>query len=346
MKILPISSVASKPVPPRIPPKPVAAQPVNSAPVPPKMPPKMPPKPKVAEPVEEVKEEQVEQEQPFAESQVELQQEVQQDEPVVQETEVETQENIQDELVEEKVEESKPKKEKVQKIKEPKPEKPKKIKEPKPEKVKEQKPEKPKKQLSTKVKLIIFASVFAVVAIAGVIIFFALQPKPEKLATPVISIHKLSNQTVLYVDQNKNAEYYEFYIQKIGDTDVKYIKSDTNEVNLRSFFQTKEELGEYEVWARYGSKNEKIASDESEREYCKYTKTLETPKVEYKSDDNSKIVWLPVANATAYHVYYGAKTSEYFRVTTSSSTSLVEFNLYEFDTKDHKFDITIYQELN
>lgn len=220
------------------------------------------------------------------------------------------------------------KKEKVKKVKQKKQEEEYEEEEEEPEE-----PKVPKKRLPKKVKLIMAACVSAVVVLAAIICFFAFQPKPEKLPTPIVSIHNLSNQTYLYVEQNLDAEYYEFYIQKIGDSEVKYIKSNTHEVSLKSFFETKEELGDYEVWARYGSNNEFVVSDLSERKQCKYTKTIDAPVIEFKTGDSSKVVWNPVANATAYHVYYGTKASDYFKITPTSPTALVEFNLYEFDTK-------------
>ncbi|MBO5885116.1 MAG: hypothetical protein J6Q51_04895 [Clostridia bacterium] len=316
-------SVEQKPKPVGVPPRP--------------MPPKrIPPKPVVEQnDVEEVKVQepvqQYEQTVNVVEEQAEVVEQVEQvSEPVEQVAEPVKAPKKQPKKPEPKPEKpakpEKVKKEKVKKVKPPKKQEEEEEEEP-------EEPKEPKKRLPKKVKLIMAACVSAVVVIAAVICFFAFQPKPEKLPTPTISMYNLSNQTYLYVDQNLDAEYYEFFIQKIGDSEVKYIKTNTHEVSLKSFFDTKEELGDYEAWARYGSNNELVVSDLSERKQCKYTKTIDAPVIEFKTGDASKVIWNPVANATAYYVYYGTKASDYFKITPVSATAVVEFNLYEFDTK-------------
>ena len=187
------------------------------------------------------------------------------------------------------------------------------------------------KKLSKKTKITILSILLAVVCCAFVItLIVLLVPKANKMDAPTIQIYSLSNQTILHVDENEDAVLYEFYIQKKGETNIAYLSSQTNEVSIKSKLSTP---GEYYIWARYGGKNSKETSNDSEKYTYYYYEYLDTPKV-YVSSDSLTMTWLKVVNAKEYRVYYGIDDQElsYFTVAQPSSTTTnVIFDFAEFN---------------
>lgn len=219
-----------------------------------------------------------------------------------------------------------PKQDKDKKTKTAKPKKEKIVKE------KKQKEQKEKKKLSKKAKTIITISAIAFVLIIAVIVLvIMLIPKVEKMNAPKLKVYTLSNQVMFYVDENENADYYEFYIQKSGDT-AKRIPSQSNVIYISSMLNNPNDpksLGEYTIWARYGSKNEKAVSDISNKEKVTYTKQLDKINDATLNLETNELTFSRVNNAISYRIYYGAGENEFITQVnpTSSSIDVITVNL-------------------
>ncbi len=166
----------------------------------------------------------------------------------------------------------------------------------------EQADNQPKKK--SKVKVIIIICVLALALIAGALVtfFVFLSPNNQKLTPPEVFVHNLSNQTIIYVQENKNATSYEFFIQRAGGGPVNHLTSTSNSVSIVSLLSTP---GDYVIWARYVGKTEKTTSEISTKYAYKYTKQISTPTVNKNTD---KLVWTKLTGAKEYRVYYGANS--------------------------------------
>lgn len=222
-----------------------------------------------------------------------------------------------------------------QPIEQPKQDKDKKAKiaKPKKEKIvkeKKQKEQKEKKKLSKKAKTIITISAIAFVLIITVIVLvIMLIPKVEKMNAPKLKVYTLSNQVMFYVDENENADYYEFYIQKSGDT-AKRIPSQSNVIYISSMLNNPNDsksLGKYTIWARYGSKNEKAVSDISNKEVVVYTKQLDKINDATLNLETNELTFSRVNNAISYRIYYGAGENEYITQISPTSIGSIKVNL-------------------
>lgn len=194
------------------------------------------------------------------------------------------------------------------------------------EKVKKEKPQKGKSKLSKKTKtIIIISSIVLVLAIAIVLVVTLCISKTEKMQAPTLKVYSLSNEVMIYVDENENADYYEFYYQEPSKP-AKRITDNHNYIYLRTLV---DKLGSYTIWARYGSKNEKMVSDISNKEKVTYTKQLD--RVENANlDANTKVLtFSPIAKAISYRIYYGVGENEFISqaAPNSSSIDVVTVNL-------------------
>ena len=166
-----------------------------------------------------------------------------------------------------------------------------------------------KKTLSKKAKKIITFSILSLVLVVAIVVtvVFCL-PKVSKMEPPSLKVHTLSNQIMLYVDENEKAEVYEFYIQKSNSTNIMRIPSNKNVVSLTSLLNDKDNpqsLGKYTVWAKYGSSNNKVASDSSNKVVVTYSKQLDKVEDVDIDDENGILTFAKVTNAVGYKVYYG-----------------------------------------
>lgn len=156
------------------------------------------------------------------------------------------------------------------------------------------------KKLSKKQKIGILSALLAVVCVAFVItLVIFLTPKTIKLPEPVVKVYSLSNQTIVYVDENEDAKSYEFYIQKKGETET-CIPSQNNEISIKNKLSSP---GEYYIWARYRGKNDKETSNISVKYTYKYYETLDVPNVNMAAN-NQNLTWVSIYNAKEYRVYY------------------------------------------
>ena len=202
----------------------------------------------------------------------------------------------------------------------------------KPEKTKEPKPKKEEKsgkklKINKKILILCLAALFVVALIVVAVIVFS--PKYEKMNAPTITVYTLSNQTIVYVEENKDAVRYDFCIQKQGETSVTYLSSNTNSISIVSKLKTP---GQYLIWARYAGQNRQQNSDESEKYVYTYTKPLNAPNV---NKTGSKLLWEKDTQAKEYRVYYGANEEGalYFVVNQpASSFANVEFDLSTLST--------------
>lgn len=200
-------------------------------------------------------------------------------------------------------------------------------------KEKKEKPQKEKKQLSKKSKIIIIvASVVFALAVAIVLIVTLCIPKTEKMQAPTLKVYSLSNEVMIYVDENDNADYYEFYIQKTGSSAQIIRNSSNNFIYIKEMLNNKDDassLGEYTIWARYGSKNEKAVSDISNKEKVTYTKQLDKINDATLNLETKELTFSRVNNAISYRIYYGAGENEFITQVnpTSSSIDVITVNL-------------------
>ena len=200
-------------------------------------------------------------------------------------------------------------------------------------KEKKEKPQKEKKQLSKKSKIIIIvASVVFALAVAIVLIVTLCIPKTEKMQAPTLKVYSLSNEVMIYVDENDNADYYEFYIQKTGSSAQIIRNSSNNFIYIKEMLNNKDDassLGEYTIWARYGSKNEKAVSDISNKEKVTYTKQLDKINDATLNLETNELTFSRVNNAISYRIYYGAGENEFITQVnpTSSSIDVITVNL-------------------
>ena len=198
---------------------------------------------------------------------------------------------------------------------------------------KKEKPQKEKKQLSKKSKIIIIvASVVFALAVAIVLIVTLCIPKTEKMQAPTLKVYSLSNEVMIYVDENDNADYYEFYIQKTGSSAQIIRNSSNNFIYIKEMLNNKDDassLGEYTIWARYGSKNEKAVSDISNKEKVTYTKQLDKINDATLNLETNELTFSRVNNAISYRIYYGAGENEFITQVnpTSSSIDVITVNL-------------------
>lgn len=198
---------------------------------------------------------------------------------------------------------------------------------------KKEKPQKEKKQLSKKSKIIIIvASVVFALAVAIVLIVTLCIPKTEKMQAPTLKVYSLSNEVMIYVDENDNADYYEFYIQKTGSSAQIIRNSSNNFIYIKEMLNNKDDassLGEYTIWARYGSKNEKAVSDISNKEKVTYTKQLDKINDATLNLETKELTFSRVNNAISYRIYYGAGENEFITQVnpTSSSIDVITVNL-------------------
>ena len=196
-----------------------------------------------------------------------------------------------------------------------------------------EKPQKEKKQLSKKSKIIIIvASVVFALAVAIVLIVTLCIPKTEKMQAPTLKVYSLSNEVMIYVDENDNADYYEFYIQKTGSSAQIIRNSSNNFIYIKEMLNNKDDassLGEYTIWARYGSKNEKAVSDISNKEKVTYTKQLDKINDATLNLETKELTFSRVNNAISYRIYYGAGENEFITQVnpTSSSIDVITVNL-------------------
>ena len=196
-----------------------------------------------------------------------------------------------------------------------------------------EKPQKEKKQLSKKSKIIIIvASVVFALAVAIVLIVTLCIPKTEKMQAPTLKVYSLSNEVMIYVDENDNADYYEFYIQKTGSSAQIIRNSSNNFIYIKEMLNNKDDassLGEYTIWARYGSKNEKADSDISNKETVTYTKQLDKINDATLNLETNELTFSRVNNAISYRIYYGAGENEFITQVnpTSSSIDVITVNL-------------------
>lgn len=186
-------------------------------------------------------------------------------------------------------------------------------------KEKKEKPQKEKKQLSKKSKIIIIvASVVFALAVAIVLIVTLCIPKTEKMQAPTLKVYSLSNEVMIYVDENENADYYEFYYQESGKP-AKRIPENHNYIYLRTLV---DKLGSYTIWARYGSKNEKAVSDISNKEKVTYTKQLDKINDATLNLETNELTFSRVNNAISYRIYYGAGENEFITQVNPTSSSI------------------------
>lgn len=218
-----------------------------------------------------------------------------------------------------------------QPIEQPKQDKKEKTAKPKKEKIvkeKKQKEQKEKKKLSKKAKTIITISAIAfVLIIAVVVLVIMLIPKVEKMSTPKLKVYTLSNQVMIYVDKNDNADYYEFYIyiQRPGETpETKVIPENNNFIYIKEYLN---QVGEYTIWARYGSNNEKAVSDISNKEKVIYTKQLDKINDATLNLETNELTFSRVNNAISYRIYYGAGENEYITQISPTSIGSIKVNL-------------------
>lgn len=188
---------------------------------------------------------------------------------------------------------------------------------------------KKRKKLSKKQLVRIFCYVVIVGAIIGIII--NLMPEYTQMEAPVVNVYSLSNQTVIHVEENKDAKLYEFYIQREGQTNVTYLRENTNIVYVKQALKVP---GVYKIWARYSGFHEKQTSNQSKKVTYYYYQTLDTPKVAV-SQDKTKLVWEKISQAKEYKVYYGVSENSpaYFIVNQpAQNVANVEFDLSELQT--------------
>lgn len=182
-----------------------------------------------------------------------------------------------------------------------------------------------KKKLSKKAKAIIISLSCLVLIGAVVLTVFLCLPKTKQLDTPTLQVFSLSNQTILYVDENKNADAYEFYYQKQGEKQNSF-NSNTNQISLTMLFNDEENqntLGTYTFWARYISSVSKLSSKTS----AKVTKTFkkQLAKVNISTElTNDVLTFAKIDNASGYKIYYNG---EEFVDISQPTTDNVSINL-------------------
>ena len=184
-----------------------------------------------------------------------------------------------------------------------------------------------KSKINKKILFWCLAGLFVVALIIVAVVVFS--PKYEKMNTPTVTVYTLSNQTIVYVEENKDAVRYDFCIQKQGENTVTYLSSNTNSISIVSKLKAP---GNYYIWARYVGQNRQQNSDESEKYVYTYTKPLNAPNV---NKTGSKLLWEKDGQAKEYRVYYGANEEGalYFVVNQpASSFANVEFDLSTLST--------------
>ena len=183
---------------------------------------------------------------------------------------------------------------------------------------------KKRKKFKLNKKVILWGSIGLGVVILAIVAIIVFSPKYEKMQAPSVIVYTLSNQTIVYVDENKDAVRYDFYIQKQGETSITSISSNTNSVSIVSKLKSP---GQYTIWARYAGQNVKQNSDESKKYTYVYTKQLNSPSVNL---NQGKLIWEKDTEASSYRLFYGAdeEGALYFSVPQApSNKSNVEFDL-------------------
>ncbi len=164
-----------------------------------------------------------------------------------------------------------------------------------------------------------------ILCIIGLVIglVFGLSPQYTKIqAPPNITVHSLSDRTIVSVKENNKAIKYEFKISNDEKSDI--IKSDSPSFTFTSYLKN---VGEYQIQARYIGKNERENSEYSAVYTYVYRDVLDTPVVNMQSNS---LFWQRIANASAYYVYYGTDGSVplYFTVEQAAETSqTISFDL-------------------
>lgn len=198
------------------------------------------------------------------------------------------------------------------------------------EKKSKNKKEKNKKK-SKKAKIIIICLLVGVILIGlGVGAYIIFRPTYTKMQAPVVTIHSLSNQTILYVPENKEATNYEFFIQKNGQINTTYLKIKENSISIKDYFSTP---GTYIVWARYVGENNTHTSDYSKKVSYQYLESIQTPVVSM-SQDKTKLTWPKISQAKEYKLYYSTNGTQVQTITIMQPETLitsVEFKMSEIN---------------
>lgn len=182
-----------------------------------------------------------------------------------------------------------------------------------------------KKKLSKKTKTIIISLSCLVLIGAIVLTIFLCLPKTKRLDTPTLQVFSLSNQIILYVDENRNADAYEFYYQKQGAKQNSFIYNE-NQVSLSMLFNDENNqntLGTYTFWARYVSSNEKLSSKTSEKVTKTFKKQLAKINVGTGIVGNV-LTFAKNDKASGYKIYYNGEDYVYI---TQPVTDNVSVNL-------------------
>lgn len=203
----------------------------------------------------------------------------------------------------------------------------------KPEKKEKAKPEKKKndnsknkKKLPKAVKIILILVAIAVVVALSIIlpIFFKKQQE-RKLTAPELKVYILSNQTILRVDENKDAVQYYFGWQKVenGESgDIESTDSNTNQISFNEKLTENSDVGTYEVWAKYKLSDGRD-SKESKRVQVKFTKQLETVQIKKLEDGN--LTFTNINKASYYKLFYDGK--EFITVSKKEELGDITVNL-------------------
>ena len=184
---------------------------------------------------------------------------------------------------------------------------------------------KTKKKLPKAVKIILILVAIAVVVALSIIlpIFFKKQ-QDKRLSPPTLQVYNLSNQTILYVDENKNATGYYFAWEKQENGEwgeVLSTPSPTNQLSLNS--KLNDQVGKYRIWAKY------ILGDTNSKESAKVeiTFTKQLAKVDIKKIEGDILTFSKVDNASYYKIFYDGKN--YIQVNQQSEIGDIKVNLSE-----------------
>ena len=185
---------------------------------------------------------------------------------------------------------------------------------------------KKKKKFGKKWIIVICVSLLCIIGlVVGLVV--GLSPKYTKMSTPTVSVKALSNRTIVSVDENKDAVYYEFTIYR--GQDKKTIRSKDSSVTINSYLST---VGEYRIVARYIGENTREDSDYSVEYTYIYKEVLDKPLV---TIEQNALVWQKVDNAVSYNVYYGTDDDEilYFvQPATDDGSQKVSFDLTKLNS--------------
>lgn len=170
----------------------------------------------------------------------------------------------------------------------------------------------------------IIISCVSAVCLLGLILglVFGLSPKYTKMQAPTVTVHALSDRTIVSVEENSDAVIYEFRIS--NGSDSRTIKSNYPSVTITSYLNS---VGQYQIQARYIGDNERENSDYSTTYTFTYRGVLDTPIATFQEN---LLVWQMVDNASMYYIYYSTNEDEllYFTVQQPADTSqTVSFDL-------------------